>query len=58
MSQKLSDKKSCNAFEKLKITPQAEIPIKGNSGNLDHTLKTMILNSIYKLQGKIRNAQI
>ena len=52
MSQKLSDKEISNAFEKLKITPEKEILIKENSDNLDYTLKTMILNSINKLQGK------
>ena len=52
MSQELSDKKISNAFDKLKITPETESSIKGNSDSLDNGIKTMILGSIDKLRGK------
>ena len=52
MSQKLSNKEISNALEKLNITPKTESSNKENSDDLDNALKTMILNTINKLQGK------
>ena len=52
MSQKLSNKEISNALEKLNITPKTESSNKENSDDLDNVLKTMILNTINKLQGK------
>ena len=46
MSQEVSDKWVSNTFENLRITPEMEIPFKENSNDLDHVLKTMILDSI------------
>ena len=47
-----SDKEISNAFDKLKITPERKSSTKANSNNLDNDIKTMILDSIDKLQGE------
>ena len=54
MSQELSDNKISNAFEKLTITPETEGCIKKKKprDNLHNAIKTMILDSIDKLQEK------
>ena len=51
MSQELCDKEISIAFDKLKITSEAESSIKEKSNNLDNGIKTMILDSIDKLLG-------
>ena len=52
MSQELSDKEISNAFDKLKITHEADSSIKENSHIIDNGIKTMILVSMDKLRGK------
>ena len=49
MSQELCDKEVSIAFDKLKITSEAESSIKEKSNDLDNGIKTMILDSIDKL---------
>ena len=58
MSQELSDKEISNTFEKLKVTPEMESSIKENSDNLVNGIKTMIFDSIDKLRGKKKRADI
>ena len=58
MSQELSDKGISNAFDKLKITHEEESSIKENSHNVNSDIKTVISDSIDKLQGKKKRTEI
>ena len=58
MSQELCDKEINNAFDKLKIRPEAESSIKENSDNPDNGIKIMILDSIDKFIGKKKRPDV
>ena len=58
MSQELSYKKIKNAFDKSKITPETESSIQENIDNLGNGIKTMILDSVGRLQGKKKRPDI